>query len=274
MATDFFSFHSIFTPGHGGTYENFFKGAMAIALTKRKKIIFDPISEDEVFSYPLNKVKVDGRLLVGLVNSRILKIFKNDKVPLVVIGDHQCAGSLSSVNVDCFAAGQMAAKYLWELGHRRICLFCEPIVSNYQDEFRCGLEEILKKNGGLENGYSLVDHDITSDEMLNRLRNNRSRPTAVVAVQVGCMSHILGVARALGLLVPGDLSAMFFGRPDVHLPYRGITHIDPAYEEVGLHAMEMLIRLVEKKTLTSAERILVSPILIEGTTCGVIARRR
>lgn len=155
---------------------------------------------------------VDG-LLLSLVSdeSRIFEILRNSGVNTVIFDRAIKDADFSSVVLDNYMAGCIAAEHLLSLGHRHIACICGPETIGLSRERTRGFSDTLAKNRvdllqrnirpgdfGFASGYQ------AASEMISR--GDTDMPTAIWA-QSDMMA--LGAIRYLnniGISVPNDIS--------------------------------------------------------------------
>jgi len=268
--TGIFGFTAILSDQMISTYSDFLDGVAEIAAARSKMVVFQPFKQSDLTTTTgIGHVSLDGRLLIGLVDDEQLDRFKKDGAPLVVMGDHECSRPVWNVNVDAYAAGQMAVNYLWGLGHRRVALVCQARDCNYQTELLRGFEDALIRRGVAKTECIILSNDLANQRYLESFPQQAPEVTAVVTITGGATLHALQKAKEAGLEVPSDLSLLHFGREERISSTQMLTHIDPVAREVGRLATELLVGLSEKGGLTPA-RTLLQPKLMEGETCRAI----
>ena len=157
------------------------------------------------------------------------------------------AQNISSIEIDDFAGGKLAAHYLVSKGHRR-CAFVgdanppdygvHPVVHRLEG-FRAGLQEA---------GIDLPPEFIRSSpyrreptrQAALELLSLPEPPTAVFAAADIQATAIMKVARELGLHVPGDLAIIGFDDLDM-ADYIGLTTIRQPLDDSGRIAAELLL---------------------------------
>jgi LacI family transcriptional regulator len=158
-----------------------------------------------------------------------------------------CKDGFSSIEIDDFQGGKLAAQYLVSKGHT-CCGFIgdvnppefaiRPVVQRLEG-YRQGLEEA---------GLSLKEEYIRSapygqeqtQQAVYELLNMPRPPTAIFAAADIQATITLKVARELGLQVPGDLAVIGFDDLDL-AEYVGLTTIRQPLDDSGRIAVELLL---------------------------------
>jgi DNA-binding LacI/PurR family transcriptional regulator len=189
---------------------------------------------------------LDGLIALSLqINDRSAERLVSHNLATVLIEfPHR---SLSSVEIDDAAGGQMAAEYLVSKGHRRIGFAGDTTIPEF------GLHPITRRLAGFRTGLEkyglplkekdtlLIPYDVeaTRRAATTYLRHP-DRPTAFFAATDLQAIGILNAARDLGLRTPQDLAVMGFDNLDA-AGYVGLTTIDQHLDESGRVAVELLL---------------------------------
>lgn len=262
--TGLFAFSPVCSEGEPSAYHDFFGGVAQAALGEGRRILYDPLGLGSPLpACSINHFGVDGRLIIGTIDERIVRYYESENIPVVAMGDHTCPAPVWNVTLDRHRAAKLAVEHLWNLGHRRFGLLLQDQDTVYQREFRRGLEDALRERGLPAQSHAEVGSDPAK---IHELLCRAEHPTALIAIQVGRALAALEAASGAGLRVPQDLSILLFGRPDQYLGYRAMTHLDPRHEDVGRSSMELMLRLVVQPSASIPTRVLLPPSLFEGAT--------
>ena len=273
VLTGLFAFTPVVSEAWKQTYSEFLDGMAAVSLSKKKTLIYQPVVNELTEEHSsFFKWDVDARILIGEVNDPIVRFFRKQGIPIVVIGDHLCHKVVWSVDLDYRAIVRQAVDHLWNLGHRRIALFHQIKSSKYQDTMIQGFKEEVR-----ERKLNPKDCCVISPvalELQKMLSRKERRPTAIITVEAGRSTRVLDAVRVLGLHVPRDLSIFqcggidheLFDRREGCFDPRTVTKITSGSYEMGAQAIELAIRLAENGEGISG-RILVRSKFIEGQTC-------
>jgi LacI family transcriptional regulator len=172
-----------------------------------------------------------------------------DRGTLVVLLDRRSAdGDLCSVSVDHARGGELAARHLFELGHRRIAFINGPLHLSQCSERRRGGRRAARA-AGLDPDASIVEYTIdpiTSLEQVERhvdaLLGIDDRPTAVVCLNDQIAFTVLRALAQRRVRVPRDISVV--GYDDVEFAAMltpALTSIRQPKYEVGRAAAELLL---------------------------------
>lgn len=172
--------------------------------------------------------------------------FSSRKLPVVTIDQLWPANKGADyVGSDDAAGGEMAARHLLELGHRRLAHLAGPTSRTWANERRKAFEDTV----GRTTGASCVTFDtprgdptLVAIEAARRMLVLPDRPTAVFAASDFFAKAVYQAAREVNLRIPDDLSVVGFSddgfAPDMQPPLT--TFRQPAYE-VGRRAAEIVL---------------------------------
>ena len=159
--------------------------------------------------------RLNGLLLapVGGGTASILSLAEEGQVPLVILDRVIPELKASSVSLNNYQAGRLAAGYLADAGHRRIgCLRGNPEAHPDQERLR-GIVDALKERGiklakgaVAGTGYSRE----ASIAGARRVLGAASPPTAVITLAGQGVPGILQAAEERSLSIPEDLSVLAF----------------------------------------------------------------
>jgi LacI family transcriptional regulator len=197
----------------------------------------------------LEEQRVQGILITPAVRSlRHLQTLR-DRGTLVVLLDRRSAdGDLCSVSVDHAHGGELAARHLFDLGHRRIAFINGPRHLSQCAERRRGMRRAARA-AGIDPDEGIVEYTIdpiTSLEQAERsvdeLLAIADRPTAVVCVNDQIAFTVLRALAQRRVRVPRDISVV--GYDDVEFAAMltpALTSIRQPKYEVGRTAAQLLI---------------------------------
>ncbi|MBQ7359253.1 MAG: LacI family DNA-binding transcriptional regulator [Lachnospiraceae bacterium] len=259
----------LFTKSIRGYY-----GQLADAMSEECKVhgyeldIFVTDDEQMMLSSLISH-RVDGAVILhsGLTDQSVEMLIRAE-VPVLFLDREIQGKTVSSVLFDSYATGQMAAKYLHQLGHRRI-LFVEG-----QDTYdgimrRRGFMEYMKTIGEpIPEEYQIdgwFDRGVANKAMKEFLSKGLPLPDAIFATNddsaFGCIKALLGA----GYKVPEDVSVM--GVDDIELSRwyaPSLTTIRTHIDQQGQRAAKEVIRLVNGHSGTS---IRIQGDIVERKSC-------
>ena len=221
--------------------------------------------------------RADGLLVISLVPpTEELERLEAARVPCVLVDAPST--SLPNVVVDDVAGGELATRYLLELGHRRIAFIGDkppdPFRFHSTRDRTKGYERALRDAGApVEPSYiregTHVRHVARSiGEDLLRLPE---RPTAIFAASDIQALGALEAARGLGLDVPRDLSVVGFDDIEI-ASYAGLTTVRQPLVETGRRGAELLLEALRGETPAVRTETMPLELVARATTAPPPAR--
>jgi DNA-binding LacI/PurR family transcriptional regulator len=192
--------------------------------------------------------RADAVLVLSLrLTEAELRSLRALDVPVVLLGRR--SEYFGSVYGDDRAAARMAVRHLIKLGHRRIGL----IGINDESEVTAGSmappsrvagyrQSLLSAGIAVEDALQQFDVNSVAGgaAAMNRLLSAPAVPTAVFAASDEMAFGALGVLRAAGLDVPGDVSFVGFDNHDLS-GVMGLSTVDQDVRGQGQAAAELLL---------------------------------
>ena len=220
--------------------------------------------------------RVAGIILVG-VSSMEDAYFEHVSrlgVPLVVVWEAPEHKSISYVAMDSYNGSYTAAKYLLDLGHKRI-----GFVSGYFSRLGriqkryMGFQKALEERGIKHSSELFVDKEISMEsgmEAGNRLFALKDRPTAVMTTSDTIAMGVMASVRRHGLSVPEDVSVIGFD--DLELAsycFPPLTTVCVPSYDLGKKAAEFLFSNIEQGK-NVVEKILAHTELVVRKSCDKV----
>jgi LacI family transcriptional regulator len=268
-----------------GTYFAAMLGGIADALDDAGlKLLLLPTRSDRARPVPLRM-----RLRPGTAEGAVLML---PPEPLEELIELQKAGVPITVidprvpineGIPCVAAtnaagADAATEHLLRLGHRSIGIITGPPGWAATEERRQGHHAALAR-AGLKPQQRLTevgDWQIPSGRTAaSRLLDRDERPTAIFAFNDEMAIGTMQAARERGLRVPDDLSVIGFDgveRGELLTPQ--LTTVRQPLAEMGRTAVELLLRLLERKRIEALRVELATRIIERESTAPVALGRR
>jgi LacI family transcriptional regulator len=172
-----------------------------------------------------------------------------DRGTLVVLLDRRSNhGELCSVSIDHTRGGELAAGYLFDLGHRLIAFINGPLHLSQCAERRRGMRKAARE-AGFNPDSSIIEYTIDpitasgqAEHTVDQLLAISERPTAVVCVNDQIAFRVLRALAERRVRVPRDMSVV--GYDDVEFAAMlspTLTSIRQPKYELGKAAAELLI---------------------------------
>jgi DNA-binding LacI/PurR family transcriptional regulator len=172
--------------------------------------------------------------------------------------------------VDDSNGALQAVGHLTGLGHRRIAFLNGPADSKYSAERFIGFREGLKNKRLPFTGKMVMESDFTEQggyEGMKKFLSLSPPPTAVLVINDFSAMGALRAAKEKGLRVPEDISLVGFG----DVPFSSVTDpplttVREPFQEMGLEAAAMLLKIVRGKKLSSRHPVLPVELVIREST--------
>ena len=233
--------------------------------------IFISDKSDNVMANILGR-QVDGSIILNeYVGEEEAKLLVENEIPIVFIDREQKGQCASSVVFDSYHEGELAAKYLLELGHTSFA-YMRGVENNFDNTERLrGFKDVLKKAGIiLQDDYILrgeFERNASYDSVKDFLELGKPLPDAIFAAND---ESAIGTIKALieeGIKVPEQVSVI--GCDDIEtakLVKPSITTIRTSFEKQGTLAVNHLVSLIKGEEKGVID-ILYGRIIPRESTC-------
>ena len=180
------------------------------------------------------------------------------------------SSTLPTVDSDNLKGAVEATEHLIELGHRRIGFLAgRPDLESARLRER-GYRDALEA-AGIPFDPDLVRvggyRADTATDAARELLQRDERPTAIFAANDTSAIETMIVARALGLVVPDDLSVVGFDNvPESALSEPPLTTVDQSIQRMGFEAVRMLLDLIEDPAREPEQVVLPTRLVVRGSS--------
>jgi LacI family transcriptional regulator len=225
-------------------------------------LIVDAQAQRKLFDSSLHMIlerRTDGVIVIAswvFEETNLLGDVKKNNVPIVIIGRDLSAQGIDSLLVDNDAGGEIAARHLKELGHRRIAVIRGPQEMVDSAPRWKGIQRVCREEGltidprlvfelpGLADPASGFEGGV---QIAKGMLGSGAPFTAVIAFDdLTALGVVRGLAEA-GLRVPDDCSVMGF---DDVLPAEvatpAMTTIRQPLKEMGSEAAERVLQAIKR----------------------------
>lgn len=213
----------------------------------------------------------DGLLVVSLVPpDEEVRRLRVGTIPCVLVDARH--DGLPSVVVDDVAGGEIATRYLLELGHRRIAFVGDkppdPFRFHSSRDRTTGYERALE-SAGVPIRPEYVRAGTQSRHVARSIADELLRlpdpPTAVFAASDLQALGVLEAARALQVDVPDQLSVIGFDDIEI-ASYVGLTTVRQQLFESGRRGAELLLQALAGQPPPARVETLPLDLVVRGTT--------
>jgi DNA-binding LacI/PurR family transcriptional regulator len=221
--------------------------------------------------------KVDGILGLNVPRDALLDDLPGrSRIPVVTVG---CTmPSVSGVQIDDHQVGELAARHLIELGHRRIAFlgpdpddqFGFRVAGERHDGYRAAMAAAgIRVDPALAvpTGFLIASGEEAFDRLYRATADSSDGlPTAIVAVSDEVAMGVLYSARRHGISVPDELSVIGVDNHELGYLFDLTTVGQPAREQ-GALAAKMLIEDIMGCPGAGARVVRMEPeLVVRGTT--------
>jgi DNA-binding LacI/PurR family transcriptional regulator len=222
--------------------------------------VFISKNDKNILSNILGK-RVDGAIVLNdLISEKHLTTLEKTKIPVVFLDREKVSETIASVVFDSYKGGQSVARYLINLGHKRIG-YIQGYENIYDDieRFR-GFRDTLKEAGlTFSEDHRLIgyfEEEASFNAVKAYIKSGKILPDAFFASNdlsaIGCIKAI----KSEGLLVPDDISVIGFDDIDISEFYEPpITTVNNPIVRQGKLAVDSLIGIIQGKEEGKLEKL-------------------
>ena len=233
--------------------------------------IFISETVDSVMTNILGR-RIDGAIILNEhVGKREIELLQENGFPVVFIDRERQGEHISSVIFDSYHEGELAAKYLLELGHTTFG-YVRGVKHNFDNIERLkGFRDILARAGfALPEDYIIkgeFERKIAYNSMKEFLESGKTLPEAIFAANDVSAIGTIEALTEEGIDVPGQVSVI--GCDDIEsarLVKPSVTTIRTSFEKQGALAVTYLVALIRGEECGRIE-ILRGRIIPRESTC-------
>jgi LacI family transcriptional regulator len=228
--------------------------------------------KESVYTNVLSTKQVDGMIFVAAgEKSDSISTLLRQKLPLVLVDRDLGDVQVDAVLTDNFQGGQLAARHLIELDHRRVACVTGPSNLTPSAQRAIGFCSAMADAGLPLDPSFILRGDFTAEsgyQAALAVLSRADRPTALFACNDMMALGVLRAASELGLSVPRDLSIV--GYDDIKLCaylIPPLTSVAQPKAQIGQIAIEMVTGRINDKN-NSTRRIVLSTRLVVRQSTG------
>jgi DNA-binding LacI/PurR family transcriptional regulator len=194
-------------------------------------------------------------------------------VPIVLLNRSSVYRRFSSVLGDNLEGGEIAGKYLIDLGHTRVGHITGPRGHGNLTDRAKGFLKAFHDKGLPEPHVLYGEHTFAGGyESANQLLGRDREITAIFAGNDVLAFGCIRAAIEKGIRIPDDLSIIGFDNVEIsQLTHPPLTTIDQPKYEIGKAAIEMLLNMMAKGDNREPEHRVIGVRLIERQSCRRIS---
>lgn len=212
---------------------------------------------------------VDGVVLTGDVPGALLERLSKWQMPFVLLGSQAGLRGVNQVSGDARQGGELMARHLVGLGHRKIGIVVGPRSRLLHQQYFDGFCSVLREAGISEVDIENRTQEVHTIDVVNdaaALLARQPHLTAIFCDTDLAAWHVIQFLRARGIDVPGQISVAGAGQVcrSLAVPLK-LTTINVQFEQMCRVAVEQLQELV-KDNSTLAKRTIIEPLIDAGDT--------
>ena len=218
---------------------------------------------------------VDGVVMVVPYDYEVIvRDLKAHNLPYVIIDHHGDTDGELSVTATNRKGILDAMRHLMALGHRRIGFITGLMAVTCSQERLQGYHDGLAEVGFPYNPELVCQGDFTQPagfQQARKLLELPQPPTAIIASNDVMAFGTMDAAKAAGLTIGTDISIVGFD--DIHMAsqvYPPLTTVRQPLDSMGETALEMLVTLLQGRTVLNTRRELPTELIIRESTGRVL----
>ena len=249
------------------------RGIEQVAIEHDYEVILgdtgNSLEREEGYLDILRKKKADGMiLLTARLERRLLEEFAGE-FPVVLACEYLEGSKIPTVSIDNISGARKATEYLIRLGHRRIAFISGPLNVILSRDRLKGFHQALEQHEIPLESCFVQEGDFSFESgyhMMMKFLALEQPPTAVFAANDEMAIGAIKAIKSQGLHVPNDISVIGFDDLKFASIYEpALTTISQPMYEIGKKAMELLIEIINKKSLEKNQYILEDRLVIRDT---------
>ena len=222
----------------------------------------------------IRQASVDGFISLGLgPEDRALGVLDRIGIPTVLV-DSEGSVEHPAVNVDDQGGAHSAARYLLDLGHRKLAIIVLPPARAQINSTPVAARRLAGylaaiREAGAPEPYSVVAGISVpaGSRAFESLPKGKRRPTGVLAMSDMAAIGVMTAAQSAGLAVPDDLSVVGFDDvPASAWTNPPLTTVRQPIVEKGRLAARLLIQRMKGKSVESPAPLKTSLVIRSSTS--------
>lgn len=242
----------------GSWFSELIAGVEEALLPSRRSVVIGTLRltgeyDDSVIRAWLQERRVDGLLFVrsSRRETPLLEAASASDIPVALIAPDVHGKAMLEIHARNATGGQIAAKHLWDLGHRRLAFLGGPKTSSDTQARLKGVREVIRQNGGSPLRHVWFASNYYTDggrALVQDFLALSQRPSAII-----CASDALALGLAKGLLesglrIPDDVSLVGFDNsPEAETFWPGLTSVAQPSREMARAACAALLAHIDGK---------------------------
>lgn len=254
-------------------FSKILRGIEHVAIENGYEVLLGDTSNDKKresgYLDILRQKKADGMImLTARLEPHLLEEISLE-FPVVLACEYLEGSSIPTVSIDNISGARKATEYLISLGHKRIGFLSGPMDVILSRDRLKGYKQAMAHHDLPVEPHLVQEGDFTFESgynlMLKFLAFDKP-PTAVFASSDEMAIGAIKAIKSKGLHVPDDISVIGFDNIKFASIFEpALTTISQPMYEIGLKAMELLLKIINKENLERNQFILNDQLIIRST---------
>lgn len=235
-------------------------------------VLFPPLHEEDAAAFASSPADVEAQIWLNPNPAIRQRVRERSRSAPILFVDTQFGGGTNAacVAIDYRAGGYGAAKFLLQLGHRRLHLLLDPTHSGRSELLQQGVEEAVEALSGI-NSVAEANATVLSPGAIAAELRSSERPTAVICSNMMMFELVAQLAKNSGCIVGRDISiiAQSFTGSIGTCSVGEITSIRWNARQFAAMVVDSMIQLLETPS-SRPGTVFLRPELVIGSTTGPI----
>jgi DNA-binding LacI/PurR family transcriptional regulator len=251
--------HNERTPLEDLFYVGITRGLLRHSKDYGYNIVFteiDVVNNEVLLPQIIRNHDTDGIIFLQSPSNPVLSAIGKLNIPYVAVDAHEKNVPYTCVYVDYEQAAYISSSYLMDNGHRQIAFISKGSVPHFYIQTFKGFCRALDSQGiSIPPEWIQVtaDDETSAYECMETILSGDRHPTAVFCAVDSFAIGAMKCAQDHGLNIPDDIS--FSGVDNIFLSEYfkpGLTTVDIDKEQLGVIAMDLMVKKIEGEAVISA----------------------
>ncbi len=232
----------------------------------------DSVDHDLMFQHITEEQQLHGVILIGIApEDGYLEKVLGLGIPLVVLNRMPQRSEFSSVCMDNYGSGEVVAKYLENLGHKKVACVKEGGDFDFCFERNCGAEDAFNSRNMLELSFECNLNSSSSYKSRICSQIISSNATAVYFIGDTLAMECMEILLEMGVSIPSELTIIGFDNSRIPLS-NGMrcTSVDFNKIEMGKTAGDILLQLMERSEICNVTTTFKTNMVVHDTCSPVL----
>jgi LacI family transcriptional regulator, repressor for deo operon, udp, cdd, tsx, nupC, and nupG len=228
------------------------------------------LERENEFLNILRQKKADGLiLLTARIDQKSIEEIA-EEFPVVLACEYIEGSQIPTVSIDNISSARKATEHLIRSGHKRIGFISGPLNVVLSRDRLKGFNQAIAQHGLTVESFLIQEGDFSYESGFNLMMKFLALdqpPTAVFAANDEMAIGAIKAIKSKGLRVPDDISVVGFD--DIKfasIVEPALTTIAQPMFDIGMKAMELLLKLINKDPLEKNQYILEDKLIIRESS--------